>query len=582
MFQINIEEIIRSRYTGFWDSKSLFVKKIIILFLNKILHTQRINKFVQQNSGLTNIRFIDELFESINFSYSLLEKDRLKIPSEGRLIIVANHPIGSLDSLALIKTIYDIRKDVKIVANEILYRIENIRTLLLPYNLESRSAQKNNILAIRESLENENAVIIFPAAEVSRIHFFKIKDARWNKGAVYFAKKLNAPILPVYIHARNSNLFYLISLIHKEFSKLLLVHELFNKQNRSITINIGHPIPAKAFANSFIDDSVQTKLLKKHVYLLPKNRQGIYSTERNIIHPVDRRLLRRELMDAQLLGSTKNDLKLILTNLNDSPNSLTEIARLREVTFRKVGEGTGNRYDLDSFDKTYKHLIVWDEKELEIVGSYRLGVGKDIYGASGKDGFYTSTLFTYSESFAQKYLGNSVELGRSFIQKKYWNTNALDYLWQGIGAYLSQNEYVKYLFGGVSISNSYPPQAKQMIIYFFAKWFGDSYGLAESKSRFVFSITDREDMNQLFSGSTMKEDYKILKRLLKPYGFTIPVLYKHYSDLCYEGGVKFLDFGIDPGFENCVDGLILVDVDLIKEEKKNRYLRSNNILEKAV
>ncbi|MBX3009250.1 MAG: lysophospholipid acyltransferase family protein [Melioribacteraceae bacterium] len=464
-----------------------------------------------KNSHLTGVALINELFHTLNFSYLILDKDRQKIPFEGKLLIVANHPIGSLDSLALLKVVYDVRQDVKIIANDILYNIENLRSLFLPYNIESISAQKKNILAINEALGQEQAVLMFPAAEVSRLRFLKIHDSKWNKGVIYFSKKLNVPILPIYIKAKNSFLFYFVSILNKNISRLLLAHELFNKKDKSIWMKIGNPIPANAFTNSFIDDAVQTKLLKKHVYLLAKDKKGIYATEKNIIHPVDRKSLKNELMRSQILGVTKDDFKIILTTLEESPNALTEIARLREITFRKVGEGTGNRYDLDYFDNHYKHLIVWDEKELEIVGSYRIGVGRDILEKMGNAGFYTSTLFNYSQEFSEQYLTHSIELGRSFVQKKYWNSNALNYLWQGIGAYIENYEQVKYLFGGVSISNNYPEQTKRMIIYYFSKWFGDELNRASSKRPFIFSGRLKQKWTRYFSALLLKKTTRFLK-----------------------------------------------------------------------
>ena len=183
-----------------------------------------------------------------------------------------------------------------------------------------------------------------------------------------------------------------------------------------------------------------------------------------------------------------------------------------------------------------------------------------------------STLFNFSENFTKKYLPESIELGRSFVQKKYWNTNALHYLWQGIGAFLAHNEEIKFMFGGVSISNNYPESTKRMLVYFFNKWFGSEEILAESKNKFMMPEKSTEVYSEQFCSEEYKHDYKMLKNMMKPYGFSIPVLYKHYSELCEDGGVKFLDFGVDKDFENCIDGLILVDIKKIKEEKRERYI----------
>jgi putative hemolysin len=572
---IDVEALLEERITAKWLINNSVIKKVVILFLKKILYVNKINNFIEKHSYLNTDQFVNEIFEEINFSYSISNKDIQKIPSEGKLICVANHPIGSLDALSLLKTFLEIRKDVKIVANDVLYKIEKINNHLIPFKLDCPSAQKQSIALIKEALIEECAVVFFPAGTVSRLKGIKIEDSKWHKGAVYFAKVMNAPILPVFIEARNSILFYLISLISKRFSTLFLVHELFNKKNKIIKIHIGNIIPAKAFTSSLIDDFQQTKLLRKHVNLIGKNKKGVYITEKNVISPIDRKLIQKELNNSELLGFTHDSMRIYLTTKASSPETLNEIARLREITFRKVGEGTGKKLDLDKFDEHYHHLIVWDEKDLEIVGAYRIGSEREILVHKGIEGFYTSTLFNFSKNMVKDYLPDSIELGRSFVQKKYWNTNALNYLWQGIGSYLTNDSSVKYLFGGVSISNNYPLPVQEQIVYYFSKWFGSKMHLAESKRKFVISENYSRELNSVFSGTNAKEDYRILKNLLKHTGYSVPVLYKHYSDLCLEGGVKFLDFGIDPSFENCIDGLMFVDVNLIREEKRQKFMNPN-------
>ena len=334
-------------------------------------------------------------------------------------------------------------------------------------------------------------------------------------------------------------------------------------------------IPAKVFSSSMISDAYQTKLLRKHVYKLGFNGKPVYITEKNVIRPVDRKSIKRELSRADLINITKDGKRIYLTTKNESPETVNEIARLRELTFRKVGEGTGKKLDLDKYDEFYFHLVVWDDNDLEIVGAYRIGVGKIINSKLGIQGFYTSTNFDFSDEFIHTYLNNSIELGRSFVQKKYWNTNALNYLWQGIGAYLQNYPSVKYMFGGVSISNSYPGFAVEAMVFYFTKWFPPQTELANSHRKYLIGDRKKEELSQTFVGRNAKEDYKILKNMLRPVGYSIPVLYKHYSDLCENNGVQFMDFGIDPDFENCVDGLIFVNVDLIKEEKKQKYIYSN-------
>jgi len=571
MEKFNLKELIENRYPGFMKYPAL-LRRLFVLAAEKTMRSADINKFLEKNSEVRGMAFIDEIFDFLNFSFYVSHKDSQKIPSEGKVVLVANHPIGSLDGLALLRAVYNIRRDVKIVANDILMQIDNLRELFLPYNIEKISAQKQNIRAIQAALENEEAVIIFPAAEVSRLRGIRIVDKRWNKGPVYFARKFNAPILPVFVKARNSAFFYLFSAINKPVSRLLLPRELFNKKNKTIKFVIGEPIPAKVFAAGYIDDRIQIKLLKKHVYDIGKNRQGVFLTEKNIIHPVEKKILKKELDSSELLGITPDQKKIILADMENAPNVMKEIARLREITFRRVGEGTGRKLDIDSYDRYYKHIVVWDEKELEIVGSYRVGIGREITENFGAAGFYTSTLFEYSMPFEVK-LSETVELGRSFVQKKYWNTNALHYLWLGIGAFLAKYNEVKYLFGGVSLSASYPENIRKMIVFYFRKWFPAETEMVRAKNIFSIDKVAEKELDAIFIGKNRKEDYNILKNQLRPFGLTVPVLYKHYTELGEDGGVKFLAFGVDPDFENCIDGLIFIQLNQLKKEKWEKYIQ---------
>jgi putative hemolysin len=570
MFQIELRKIIDDKYPNFLKNFPSFLKKTIIYLLEIVLHLKRINNFLRKHGDKEGVLFIDELFEWLNFTYLITQKDRLKIPSEGRLIIVSNHPLGALDGLSIIRAIKEVRSDVKIVANNVLLSIRNLDKLFIPVDLENKGLKKESLNNISNSLQNEEALIIFPAGEVSRLKWGKISDGKWNKGAIYFSKKYNTPILPIYINGKNSFLFYFFDLFGKNISKLLLPHEIFTKVNSSIQIKIGDFIPYQAF--KFQSSSTQIKLLKKHVYRIGNNKKGLFKTSKNIIHPIDKKIIKNDLSRSKIIGKTEDGKKILIIDYNESEAVINEIARLREQTFRIVGEGTGNRLDIDKFDKYYKHLILWDDDKLEIVGSYRIGICKDIIQSFGKNGLYSSSLFQFSEDF-DSYFDNSIELGRSFIQQKYWNSNALDYLWKGIGAYLSDHPEIKYMFGAVSISNSYIEDAKSMLVYFFYKWYGAENNMIESKNKYLISQNKIKFYQDIFNVNDIKEDFKILKYQLKCLGFSIPTLYKQYTDLCYDGGVKFYDFGIDKDFGNCLDGLIFIEIDKIKKSKKERYFK---------
>lgn len=574
MIHISTKEIINSKFPNFLSGLPEIFSKIFYLSLDRILFIPRINRFLEKHGDKTGIEFIEELFDELDISYKLSSKDREKIPSEGKLIIVANHPLGGLDGLILLKLVSEIRNNVKIIANDVLMNIQNLADYFLPFDLLSKKNLKKNYIQISEALKKENAIIIFPAGEVARLTIKGIKDKKWNKGAVYFAEKFQTPVLPIFIQGRNSFLFYFISLFSKKLSMFLLPYELFNKKNKSYEIKIGHPISPKAFNTKYQRIEFLTKSLKKHLYLIGRNKKGIFETEKNVIHPVSARQLRSQIYNNELIGQTTDGKKIFLVEYEKSKDIIREIARLRELTFRKVGEGTGAKKDTDRFDKYYKHIVLWDDNQFEIVGSYRLVDGKSILTEFNNDAFYTSTLFKFNDNFIPL-LFNAVELGRSFVQSKYWNSLALDYLWQGIGKYLSVNQHIKYLFGPVSLSNNYSSEAKEMIVYFFSKWFPPKRDYVNSINPFEFSKNSIEKLNQIFNGDDYQKELVILKNLLNNFGFTIPVLYKQYADLCLPGGVQFLGFNIDSNFGNCIDALILVDIDYLKENKKQRYLNTS-------
>ncbi len=578
--QITVENLLKDNNLSLPKILPHASHKTIYYLFNKLIKSKEINQFIEDNSDKFGIDFIEELFDYLNFSYFLSSLDKLKIPSEGKLVVVSNHPLGALDGLALLKAISEVRKDVCIIANDLLLYIDNLKDLFLPYNVFSLKAQKNNINQIEQALKDNKVVIFFPSATVSRFSINGIKDEKWHKGALKFAQKLNAPILPVFIEARNSSLFYLTSIINKSFSKFLLPRELFKKSNCSIKIKIGNLIPNKSL-NSISSTNELNRLLRKHTYKLQANKE-IFKTEKTVIHPIENKIILRELEDSQFLGSTNDGKTIYCTTYETGKNVIKEIARLREITFRKVGEGTGKKYDYDKFDKIYKHIVLWDNNENEIVGSYRLGICSEIIDKVGINGLYNSEEFIFNDSFKDK-LPKSVELGRSFIQEKYWNTSALDNLWQGIGIYLQSIGNITHLFGAVSISDRISPLGKAMIVYVYNKWFGEmTHSYISPKNPYSIEPNLIKDLENKFNSDKYDIDFKNLKTSISKLGFSIPVMFRRYSSICEADGVKILGFNIDKNFSNCLDGFIMIEIDKLKYAYKLRYNFITNALSEEV
>lgn len=577
MQKIDLREIIVSKFPKLESSYPKIILNIIIKLFTIITKANKINEFLDKNKDKSGFDFIDEFFEYLNFSYYVSGKDKLRIPSEGRVICVANHPLGALDGLSIIRAISEVRADVKIVANDILMNLEPLQSLFLPIDLYSPKAQKRNIELIEEAMKKEEVLIFFPAAEVSRFTAKGIRDKDWQRGALRFAKKYNAQILPINVRGKNSILFYVVSFINKNWATALLPREMFRKKSNSIILSVGNIIPSSSFVDSKLNDKAEIKLLKKHTYNIGYGKPEIYKTERNIIHPVSKKELKFELLKSEILGYTKDGKKIFLVSYPTANFVLKEISRLREITFRKVGEGTGNKYDLDIFDKYYKHIVLWDESDLEIVGSYRLGICKEILESQGMGFIYNAQQFKFDDKI-QPYLNEGLELGRSFIQQKYWGSNALDYLWQGIGAYLNKYKYIRYLFGAVSISANYPEEAKNLIVSYYKKWYSNNESLCVAKNQFNISASNMIFCNKILVGEDYNQDMKILKNVLKNYGMTVPVLLRKYTDICEYGSISFLDYGIDESFNNSIDCFIFVDLHYLKDEFKSRYLIQKSFL----
>lgn len=570
MEKINIREILQAKAPNLFYKYPDFAVNMAINFFQSFLKVDSINKFIGNAGHLIGFDFIEALFNELNFSYIMSSKDKLRIPSEGRLLIISNHPLGGLDGLALLKAISEVRKDVKVVANDVLQNLENLAELFLPLDVYSMTKQKNQIQGIENALAEEQAVIIFPAGKVSRLQAGGIKDLKWQNGAIRFSQKLGAPILPVFIEGRNSLSFYLGSLINNNIGMFMLPSELFAKRNSSIRIKIGDVIPGNTFKHNNLKVKVQTKLLYQHIYKVGQDKAGVFNTEKTIIHPIGKKILKAELNKSTLLGNTNDGMKIYLCQYESAPNLLKEIARLRELTFRKVGEGTGKTFDMDIYDLYYKHIVLWDEDELEVVGSYRLGLTKEILANYGAKGLYNSSQFHLTPRFLDM-VQESLEVGRSFIQQKYWRSNALDYIWQGIGAYLSKNPHIKYLWGAVSISDTYPELAKALIVKYYEKWYlGDTHLI---KANIDYSISKKiaAEAEQILIGENYINDFRNLKSALKNMGLSIPVLYRRYTDLTEYGGSRFISWCVDANFNNALDGLIVVDLSHLKMEVKERY-----------
>lgn len=546
--------------------------KSLAFVLRHLLHEKEISEFSSAYPHCHDIDFVEQVLEYFNVSYSVRDVEKNRIPAHGSVIIVANHPVGSLDALALIKLIREVRSDLKVVANQMLMEISALHDMLLPVNNMQGGTEKDCLAKIHAHLGAKGALLLFPAGEVSRLRPQGVRDTHWQSGFLRLAKRAKAPIVPVFIDAKNSPLFYGVSMLYKPLATMLLVTEMFKQNKKHMPMRIGEEIPYSSFKNIDLPNKVLVKLFKKHLYKIAAGKQGLFKTHSPIALPENRQTLQSAIKQCELLGKTADNKFIYLFKNEGCSPIMREIGRLREVAFRAVGEGSFMRRDIDVYDRHYFHIVLWDEQDLEIAGAYRLADAKTLTQQGHETGLYSASLFDYSSAYCsnEDLFNYGLELGRSFVQPRYWGKRSLDYLWFGIGAFLRHYPKYKYLFGAVSISNNYPKPAKDLIVSFYSTYFPARVGMAKARIPYLMDI----EKNAVFTGDNYKEEFAILKHMLANMGVTVPALYKQYTETYTEDGIGFLDFNLDPEFADCIDGLVVADLHKLKPKRKKRYMSS--------
>jgi putative hemolysin len=539
--------------------------------LAKLSRIDAIDDFLRENAHLRGLALVEAALEWRNCRFLVDQVERERIPEIGRCVIVANHPLGALDALALLDLVGSVRRDVKVLANDMLMQLSPLAPLLLPLPVFGNGSSIGGAREAYRALDREEAVVVFPSGEVSRMRANGVRDNGWSAGFARLALKKDAPVLPVHVAAQNSPVFYGVSMLAKPLASLLLVREIFGATQTRIGFQVGGLVPASALTTTTHDPARIAAQMRRHVYRLARRRPTVFPTSVAIAHPESPLAVRRALQRAERLGQTSDGKQILLLDADAGCPALREIGRLRELAFRRVGEGTGARRDLDAYDGWYRHLVLWDEHALAIAGAYRLGEAAAIQRARGVDGLYSSSLFDYAPR-AQDFLDQAVELGRSFVQPAYWGSRSLDYLWQGIGAYLRRQPHVRYLFGPVSLSARLSAEAREWIVHFHRHYFGDADRLARARNPFVISAGVAEAARAAWCGRSLAESFAFLRQRLAVLDAQLPTLYRQYADLCEPAGVRFLDFGVDPAFGGCVDGLVRLDLAELKAHKRARYV----------
>ncbi|WP_309137171.1 1-acyl-sn-glycerol-3-phosphate acyltransferase [Pseudidiomarina homiensis] len=232
---LNVEQLIQQKLPPMLHHPAVapWLKRPVSKLLKRLLHAEDLRQFTTDYGHLRGRDFVEQVLDYFEFRYTVADREREHIPSQGKLVIIANHPIGSRDGVALLKLVAEVRPDVKVIANDMLWSLEPLRPMLLPITNMGGRAGRQQIKAIHDHLSEDKAVIVFPAGEVSRLRPQGVRDTRWESGFLRIADKAQAPILPIHVDGRNSWSFYASSMMYKPLSTLLLVEEMFRQRARA-------------------------------------------------------------------------------------------------------------------------------------------------------------------------------------------------------------------------------------------------------------------------------------------------------------------------------------------------------------
>ena len=575
-------------------SKGLKLQKLKLASLApliiKALQLEKVNQLYANHADTKGMEFADEILNELQVAYEFNAEELKNIPQHEPFIVVANHPYGGIDGLMLLRILTQARPDFKIMANLILQLIPALKENFVPVNpFETSSKTGINISGIKKclyALKEGHPIGIFPAGEVSslKLNTLKISDKLWNPVVGKMILKAQVKVVPVYFSGHNSIAFNLLGLVHPALRTAKLPSELFNKTKEKIQIRIGKPINIKTI-NEFNDPNELLRFLRAKTYALESSLeiepQSFISKLKfkkpdephPIISETPTQLIEQDL--AQLpensLLITYDHYKVYIAGARNIPSVLREISRLREITFREVGEGTNQSCDTDEYDLNYKHLFIWDETHKKIVGAYRIGLGDVLHRRYKKKGFYLNELFKIHKDF-NPVLKNSLELGRSFITKEYQRKPySLMLLWKGVNTFLQQypGRY-KYLIGPVSISNNFTSLSKDLLVDFIRKNHFDDELAKAVKPRKKYKYQHKGEGSALKDMS--KNDIKVLDNMISDIEVDqtkIPVLLKKYL----KQNAKIIAFNIDPKFNNSLDGFLVMEVGDIPEDTFEMVMR---------
>jgi putative hemolysin len=532
---------------------------------------------------------LDRLLAEMRTGLRVAAADQQRIPPTGPVVVIANHPYGMLDGAILTVLLTRIRPDVKVLTNFVFSDVPELQRHCIfvdPFHSDrSIEANRRGVREAEAWLRKGGMLAIFPAGEVSQwqVPAGEIADPEWNDTAVRLIRKTGAAALPVYLCGHNGVGFQLLGMIHPKLRTAFLLQEFLQQEGKTVEVRVGSVIDHASVA-AIAQDSEVTQYLRWRTYLLARRSKPEPSwpaalrskiatrMQEPVADAVLPEILQEEIrqLPANRCLAQNGELAVYLGTARECPHLLHEVGRLREITFRQVGEGTNKSLDLDRFDDYYWHLLLWHRARRQLVGAYRAGSTAEILPKYGVAGLYTSTLFRYDEQIFQK-LGPAMELGRSFVRPEYQRQYApLLLLWKGIAGLVALKPEIPVLFGAVSISNDYSQAAREMMYHFFASRIleDELSGLVEPRRPFRPAVLRRWDCRGMRRALRDLDDLSQPINDLEADRKGLPILLRQYSKL----GGKFLGFNVDRKFSNALDGLIVVDLRQTDATVLERYM----------
>lgn len=535
--------------------------------IQKFLLVDRLGGMLQSACRETNGHdAFERLLTLLDVTYRVTPADLARIPATGPVVVTANHPFGFLEAAILAAVLRRVRPDFKIVANSLLASVPELRSGFIFVNPYGGGASiRENLKPMRECLEwlgHGGMLALFPAGDVARLNWRDggIVDPPWNPSVAHLIRLTKCPALPVYFKGANGLGFQLIGALHPRLRTADLPRQTLNKRGQSIEVRIGRPVAAKALRS--LDGAREAiEYLRFRTFLLagrsdPSPANGFvkfpiaFPKKRMSLAPDTPRELLIEETSRLTAVCGNEEFAVYLAPADAIPNTLEEIGRLRELTFRAAGEGTGEVRDLDRFDPHYLHLFLWHKAAREVAGAYRLGPTADLLPRFGVHGLYSSTLFHLSPELFER-TGSALEMGRSFVRPEYQKQYApLLLLWKGITRYVAAHPECAVLFGAVSISNDYNPVSRSLLA---------GYLETQTDAELARLVKPRRPYRASHRAPRFLHDVEELSAPiadLERDGKGVPVLIKQYM----KAGARALGFNVDPHFSNVLDVLMMADL----------------------